>query len=330
MKQAFRLPDVGEGTYRGRHRLLARQAGDTVTISTRSSWNIETAKAVARCQPLRGHRHRPALAAGRQRRRHPAIHRGRRAWPGRRGDGKPRPPENRHQRTRPRRAPEAKAGRRGHAAAGCCRLRRRAGLRRVRRPRLEAADAPEATYPATPRRAGRPAGRPGRPAHSPPGSSCPRHSPRLQSRGRHQGDESGPTTAPTNALGAQAQPGARRRGESGRTPPAWGGTGGSSPGGKIEAMAKRPVGRLARDLGVSLEASKGGAGRLGHQGGCREGGRRCPHPFCCAEEAPGQQPHAAADLSRGGLGRPGRRGGSRPGCASTRRGDGGQSAVTAP
>jgi len=75
-------------------------------------------------------------------------------------------------------------------------------------------------------------------------------------------------------------------------------TGGVIPPGGNRALAKPPVRRLARDLGVSLGGLKGSGpeGSVTREDVARAAGVARTRS-AAAEEAPGQQPHAAADLS---------------------------------
>jgi len=241
MKKEFRLPDVGEGLTEADIVSWHVKPGDTVTIN-QIIVDIETAKAVVELpSPYAGTVTAPARRRGADsRRRHP-DHRGRRAWPGRRGDGNraAREPGTRdhsprdHSHAGPRGEGRADAG---HAAAGARRLRRQAGLDEPPA-KEEAADAAR-LLPGHPVRA---ADRRAVPAARliPRGAqAAPRHSrPASVPRGVTRGDESGPTTATTgSALGAAgAVPGLRPgEGEMGEgLPRAWGGhRGGHPPGGK--------------------------------------------------------------------------------------------------
>ena len=112
----------------------------------------------------------------------------------------------------------------------------------------------------------------------------------------------------------------------GRRPPNRGVPGGSSPGSDTEhwpspgkSTAKPPVRRLARDLGIDLDRADGQrAGRVGHQGGCAEGGRRSNGPFdtsvfCGANRRPARPSPSPARPDPG----PPRSGSRCAGCAST-------------
>ena len=283
MNKEFRLPDVGEGLTEADIVSWHVKPGDTVTIN-QVIVEIETAKAVVELpSPYAGTVSRAAGDRGSDRRRGHPDHHDRRAGRGR-GPGRRRRPGRGGGQGRGRAAAASRAARRqrpprplasrSSSGTASSRARPAAGRARARRP------GPAPTRP-RPRRRPTAVPHPCLPralAEPPPN---PRARPRL----------------------LRADP----RGLGGQAPPQSGGPGGSSPGSDTEH------GRLGQAAGATARpgprhrphrANRQRAGRVGHQGGCAEGGRRSNGPFdtsvfCGANRRPAPRRRAQPGRIRG-------------------------------
>jgi 2-oxoisovalerate dehydrogenase E2 component (dihydrolipoyl transacylase) len=171
-----------------------------------------------------------------------------------------------------------------------------------RRPRKKPPTRP-GSYPATP--SAPPTGGPFPPPGSfpagirlPPGIPAPPQSPG-GSPGKTKADQLPQQPGTHSAPQAPSRGSAPARGQWGRDSPMLGGiTGGVIPLGVNRALAKPPVRRLARDLGVDLGGLKGSGpeGSVTREDVARAASEARTRSEA-AHEAPGDQPHAAADLS---------------------------------
>jgi pyruvate dehydrogenase E2 component (dihydrolipoamide acetyltransferase) len=301
VNKEFRLPDVGEGLTEADIVSWHVKPGDTVTIN-QIIVDIETAKAVVELpSPYAGTVTALLVDAGQ------TVDVGTPIIavdvPGPEDAAtEPAPPENPAPETKAAPAPGAKggpaSGTRQPVLVGY-------GVKpgsTSRRPRKKPPTRP-GSYPATP--SAPPTGGPFPPADSfpaglklPPGIPAPPQSPGgspRETRADQPPQPPGTHSAPQTPSGGSAP----ARGKWGRDSPMLGGvTGGVIPPGGNRALAKPPVRRLARDLGVDLGglAGSGPEGSVTREDVARAAGVARTRS-AAAEEVPGQQPHAAADLS---------------------------------